>query len=145
MLLAVVGDAVRPRLASCSSRSDKVLAEGEHLEDSSRPPLTHSRSSSLPHRLRRDIPTVLTANLAEMRRVGVRTEVNADIWIDGSALVRRTVFVFSLDDGTRVRVTTAYSEFGSPLRDIPDPVEVCQHWVRTRTCEATSDCDPEET
>ena len=69
---------------------------------------------------------MLTANLAEMRRVGVRTKVPADIWIDGSGLVRKTVFVFSLDDGTRVRVTTAYSEFGSPLRDIPDPGEVCQ-------------------
>jgi hypothetical protein len=73
-----------------------------------------------------DIRTVLTADLAEMREAGIRTDIPADIWIDGSGLVRQTVFVFSLDDGTRVRVTTAYSEFGSPLRDIPDPAEVCQ-------------------
>jgi len=73
-----------------------------------------------------DIRTVLTADLAEMREVGVRTDIPADIWIDGSGLVRQTVFVFSLDDGTRVRVTTVYSEFESPLRDIPDPAEVCQ-------------------
>jgi hypothetical protein len=61
-----------------------------------------------------------------MREIGVRTEVPADIWIDDSGLVRQTVFLFSFEDGTRVRVTTAYSEFGSPLRDIPDPAEVCQ-------------------
>jgi hypothetical protein len=73
-----------------------------------------------------DIRTVLTADLAEMREVGVRTEIPADIWIDGSGLVRQTVFLFSFEDDTRVRVTTAYSEFGSPLRDIPDPAEVCQ-------------------
>ena len=57
-----------------------------------------------------DIRSVLTADLAEMREVGVRTEVPADIWIDGSGLVRQTVFLFSFEDGTRVRVTTAYSE-----------------------------------
>jgi hypothetical protein len=73
-----------------------------------------------------DIRTVLTADLAELREVGVPTEVPADIWIDGSGLVRQTVFLFSFDDGTRVRVTTAYSEFGSPLRDIPDAADVCQ-------------------
>jgi hypothetical protein len=73
-----------------------------------------------------DIRTMLTADLAEMREAGVPTEVPADIWIDGSGLLRQTVFLFSFDDGTRVRVTTAYSEFGSPLRDIPDPAEVCQ-------------------
>jgi hypothetical protein len=72
-----------------------------------------------------DVRTVLTADLAEMRGAGIRTEIPADIWIDSSGLVRQTVFVFSLNDGTRVRVTTAYSEFGSPLRDIPDPAEVC--------------------
>ena len=74
----------------------------------------------------KDIRTVLTADLAEMREIGVRTEVPADIWIDDSGLVRQTVFLFSFEDGTRVRVTMAYSEFGSPLRDIPDPAEVCQ-------------------
>jgi len=73
-----------------------------------------------------DIRTVLTAYLAEMREVGVRTEVPADIWIDGSGLVRQTVSLFSVDDGTRVRVTRAYSDFGFPLRDIPDPAEVCK-------------------
>lgn len=73
-----------------------------------------------------NIRSVLTADLAEMREVGVRTEVPADIWIDGSGLVRQTVFLFSFEDGTRVRVTTAYSEFGSPLRDVPDPAELCQ-------------------
>jgi hypothetical protein len=73
-----------------------------------------------------DIRSVLTADLAEMREVGVRTEVPADIWIDGSGLVRQTVLLFSFEDGTRVRVTTAYSEFGSPLRDVPDPAELCQ-------------------
>jgi hypothetical protein len=73
-----------------------------------------------------DIHTVLTADLADMREMGVRTEVPADIWIDDSGLVRQTVFLFSFEDGTRVRVTMAYSEFGSPLRDIPDPAEVCQ-------------------
>ncbi len=73
-----------------------------------------------------DIRTVLTADLAEMREAGIRTKVPADIWIDGSGLVRQTVFLFSFDDGGRMRVTAAYSEFGSPLRDIPDPAEVCQ-------------------
>jgi hypothetical protein len=73
-----------------------------------------------------DIHTVLTADLADMREMGVRTEVPADIWIDDSGLVRQTVFLFSFEDGTRVRVTMAYSEFGSPLQDIPDPAEVCQ-------------------
>jgi hypothetical protein len=73
-----------------------------------------------------DIRTVLTADLAEMREAGIPTEVPADIWIDGGGLVRQTVFFFALPDGTRVRVTTAYSEFGSSLRDIPDPAEVCQ-------------------
>jgi hypothetical protein len=72
------------------------------------------------------IRTVLTADLAEMREMGVRTEVPADIWIDDSGLVRQTVFLFSFEDGTRVRVAMAYSEFGSPLQDIPDPAEVCQ-------------------
>jgi hypothetical protein len=74
-----------------------------------------------------DIRTVLTADLAEMREVGVGTDIPADIWIDGSGLVRQTVFLFSFEDGTRVHVTTAYSEFGSPLRDIPDAAEVCPH------------------
>jgi hypothetical protein len=73
-----------------------------------------------------DIRTVLTADLAQMREAGIRTEVPADIWIDASGLVRQTVFVFFLDDGTRMRVTIAYSEFGSSLRDVPDPAEVCQ-------------------
>jgi len=73
-----------------------------------------------------DIRTVLTADLAEMRGAGIWTDIPADVWIDSGGLVRQTVFVFSLDDGTRVRVTTAYSEFGSPLRDIPDPAEVYQ-------------------
>jgi hypothetical protein len=73
-----------------------------------------------------DIRAVLTADLAEMREAGVRTDIPADIWIDGSGLVRQTVFLFSFDDGMRVRVTAGYSEFGSPLRDIPDPAEVCQ-------------------
>ena len=73
-----------------------------------------------------DIRTLLTAELAEMREIGVQTEIPADVWIDDSGLVRQTEFLFSLEDGTRVRVTTAYSEFGSPLRDIPDPAEVCQ-------------------
>jgi hypothetical protein len=73
-----------------------------------------------------DIRTVLTADLAGMREAGIRTKVPADIWIDGSGLVRQTVFLFSFDDGMRVRVTTAYSDFGSPLRDIPDPAQVCQ-------------------
>jgi hypothetical protein len=73
-----------------------------------------------------DIRTVLTADLAEMREAGIPTEVPADIWIDGGGLIRQTVFFFALPDGTRVRVTTAYSEFGSSLRDIPDPAEVCQ-------------------
>jgi hypothetical protein len=73
-----------------------------------------------------DIRTVLTADLAQMREAGIRTEVPVDIWIDASGLVRQTVFVFFLDDGTRMRVTTAYSEFGSSLRDVPDPAEVCQ-------------------
>jgi hypothetical protein len=69
---------------------------------------------------------VLTADLAEIREAGIRTEVPADIWIDGSGLVRQTVFFFSLPDGSRVRVATTYSEFGSPLRDIPDAADVCQ-------------------
>jgi hypothetical protein len=73
-----------------------------------------------------DIRTVLTADLAEMREAGIRTEVSADIWIDGGGLVRQTVFLFYFKDGMQVRVTTAYSEFGSPLRDIPDPAEVCR-------------------
>jgi hypothetical protein len=73
-----------------------------------------------------DIRTVLTADLADMREAGIRTEVPADIWIDADGLVRQTVFLFSFEDGTRVRVTTAYSEFGSALRDIPDPAEICQ-------------------
>jgi hypothetical protein len=73
-----------------------------------------------------DIRTVMAADLAEMREIGVQTEIPADIWIDDSGLVRQTEFLFSLEDGTRVRVTTAYSEFGSPLRDIPDPAELCR-------------------
>jgi hypothetical protein len=90
----------------------------------------------------KDIRTVLTADLAEMREMGVRTEVPADIWIDDSGLVRQTVFLFSFEDGTRVRVTMAYSEFGSPLQDIPDPAEVCQPLVANRTWEATDGPSP---
>ena len=62
-----------------------------------------------------DIRTVLTADLAEMREAGIRTEVPADIWIDGSGLVRQTVLLLPPrwiagargDDVFRVRISVA--------------------------------------